>query len=116
MDANRLFALIGILGASLSSTGGIGFAVVQWILKRNDPESRANAARVLSDAAAGIVAEFQRERQELREEIKLLKMEMIAFKTVVRNYLDVSEDVIPLLSEKDIQSLKQAMKLVREQM
>lgn len=116
MPPNNLMAIIGIIGAVLSSTGGLGYAVVQWWLKRNDPEARANAARVLTDAAAGIIAELQEERDRKTEEILLMSREISSFKKSVRKLVIAVEDIVPMLSAPQITAIREAVETLRERM
>lgn len=116
MTPNNLLALVGIIGAALSSTGGLGYAIVQWWLKRNDPEARANAARVLTDAAAGIIAELQEERDRKTEEILLMGREMVSFKRSVRKLVMAVEDIVPLLAAPQITAIREAVEALREKM
>lgn len=112
----NILPTVGIIGAALTGSGGVGYAIIQWLLKRSDPEVQANAARVLTNAAAGIIAELQKEKKDLHEEIQLFKNEVSVFKASVRNLIYAVEDVIPLLAAPELEELQSAMRHVREKM
>lgn len=83
-------ATLSIVISGFLSTGGAGYALVQWLIKRNDEESKANAARILTDAATGIVVELRSENKRIVEKLIALQkcsIRMIRFMAEVEDYL-----------------------------
>lgn len=60
---SNILATLSIALSGLLGTGGAGYALIQWWTRRNDDETKANAARVLTDAATGFVVELRKEKQ-----------------------------------------------------
>lgn len=86
-NANSVFAVVAVVLSAVFGTGGAGYAVLRWWLNRNDPNMRANAAQVITDASAGIIAELKSEKEELRAEKSEIKLEMSSFKTEVKGFI-----------------------------
>lgn len=83
-------ATLSIVISGFLGTGGAGYALVQWLIKRNDEESKANAARILTDAATGIVVELRSENKRIVEKLIALQkcsISMIRFMAEVEDYL-----------------------------
>ena len=115
-NTSNLIALVSIILSALAGTGGIGYAIVQWWLKRHDTEAQANAARVLTDAAGGIIKELQQEKAALREEIQLMKDEVKEFRASVREFIEAVEDALPLFSRPELSQVKSSLRVVKSKM
>ena len=112
-DTSTLVAVISIIVSGFLGTGGAGYAVVQWWIKRNDLESRANAARILTDAASGIILELREEKKELNrivadqtEKLDRVYSEFRALKKPVLILIQQLSVILPDLSHKDVELIK----------
>ena len=87
---SEFVATLSIIISGFLGTGGAGYALVQWFIKRNDDESKANAARILTDAATGIVVELRGENKRIIEKLIALQkcsIRMVRFMAEVEDYL-----------------------------
>ena len=69
MTPSSILATIGVSFSAVFGAGGVGYALVQWWIKRNDSEVQANSARVLTDAATGFIVELRKEKQTVLAEL-----------------------------------------------
>lgn len=106
-------AVISIIFSGFLGTGGAGYAFVQWWTKRNDLESRANAARILTDAASGIIIELRKEKAELDEKINKQEKkiddvyaEFRAFKKPVGKLINQINMMLPEFSQSNLDIIK----------
>lgn len=116
-STSGIVAIISIVFSGFLGTGGAGYAFVQWWTKRNDLESRANAARILTDAASGIIVELRQENKELNDRIeaqtkkheaKLDKVytEFRALKRPVLVLINQINMMLPEFSQRNLEIIK----------
>jgi DNA-binding Lrp family transcriptional regulator len=118
MTAANLIALIGVILSALAGTGGAGYAVVQWWLKRHDEEAQANAAKILTDASVTVIAELNRERSDLKNEMRAVNDEVKQFRQTVREFLEAVYEIIPLVRAEtsELAQLRETMRNVQREL
>jgi hypothetical protein len=116
MDSSNLVALAGIIASAIAGTGGGGYALIQWWVKRHDDEAKANAARILTSAAGSIITELKAEKAELKADLALFDQKIADFRRVVSAFISAVEEVLPLLEQSRVVYLRDTMRRVREQL
>lgn len=122
-DVSSAVAVISIIFSGFLGTGGAGYAFVQWWTKRNDLESKANAAKILTDAASGIILELREEKKELNariekqtEKIDDVYREFRSLKYSVLGLVSKLNIMLPNLTPENAESIKTSLEEVQEKL